>query len=156
MAPGRPCRRHWHLTALFLTPLLIGLSLFGTACSSRTANYPDLGPVTGTITLDGKPLGDVTVMFQPENGRASTGLTDAEGTYELTFTEVAKGAKVGPHKVSFSQEISEDDIRATMRPPRHLSRSFDVEVTAEPNVFDFDLGQESAKATSKATNKATN
>ena len=127
--------------------LSCGLLLVGTACSSRTAGYPDLGPVIGTVTLDGKPLGEVTVMFQPENGRASIGKTNAEGKYELVFTEVAKGAKVGPHHVSFSQEIPEDDIRATMRPPRHLSRSFDVEVTFEPNVFDFELGQESAKAT---------
>jgi len=138
----RTCRQCLHLTFFFF-----GLLLVGTACSSRTAGYPDLGPVIGTVTLDGKPLADVTVMFQPENGRASTGLTDAEGKYELTFTEVAKGAKVGPHHVSFSQEIAEDDIRATMRPPRHLSRSFDVDVTAKPNVFDFDLGQESAKPT---------
>ena len=147
MALGKPLGRNCDQTSLFLTPLLIGLSLIGTACSSRTANYPALGPVIGTITLDGKPLADVTVMFQPENGRASTGLTDAEGKYELTFTEVAKGAKVGPHKVSFSQEIAEDDIRATMRPPRHLSRSFDVEVTADPNVLDFELGQEKAAKT---------
>lgn len=147
MALGKPRRRNWDQTPLFLTPLLIGLSLIGTACSSRTAGYPALGPVIGTVTLDGKPLADVTVMFQPENGRASTGTTDAEGKYELVFTEVAKGAKVGPHKVSFSQEIAEDDIRATMRPPRHLSRSFDVDVTADPNVFDFELGQEKAATT---------
>ena len=132
---------------LHLMLLSYGLLLVGTACSSRTAGYPDLGPVIGTVTLDGKPLGEVTVMFQPENGRASIGKTNAEGKYELIFTEVAKGAKVGPHHVSFSQEIPEDDIRATMRPPKYLNRSFDVEVTAEANVFDFDLAEESAKAT---------
>jgi len=132
---------------LQLMLLSCGLLLVGTACSSRTAGYPDLVPVIGTVTLDGKPLGEVTVMFQPENGRASIGKTNAEGKYELVFTEVAKGAKVGSHHVSFSQEIPEDDIRATMRPPKYLNRSFDVEVTAEPNVFDFDLAEESAKAT---------
>ena len=142
MLLGISCRRH-----LRLTLLLFSLLIIGTACSSRTANYPALGPVIGTITLDGKPLADVTVMFQPENGRASTGKTNAEGKYELVFTEVAKGAKVGPHHVTFSQEIAEDDIRATMRPPRHLSRSFDVEVTADPNVLDFELGQEKAAKT---------
>ena len=132
---------------LRLMLLSCGLLLVGTACSSRTAGYPDLGPVISTVTLDGKPLPDVTVMFQPENGRASTGLTDAEGRYDLTFTEVAKGAKVGRHTVSFSQEIAEDDIPATMRPPKYLGHSFEFEVTTAPNVFDFDLAGEPAKAT---------
>ena len=61
---------------------------------------PSLGTVTGTVTIDGKPAPNVTVTFVPEaGGRASTGVTDSEGKYELLYS-VDKGALIGKHKVA--------------------------------------------------------
>lgn len=66
-------------------------------CSS--GDQPDLGLVTGRITLNGEPLPNVEVAFQPENGRPSYGETDEDGNYELTYIRDTKGAKVGTHRV---------------------------------------------------------
>jgi hypothetical protein len=48
----------------------------------------DVVPVTGRVTLDGKPLPNATVVFQPVGGSpnpgmGSSGRTDAEGTFVL-------------------------------------------------------------------------
>jgi hypothetical protein len=56
----------------------------------------------GLITLDGKPIAGATVTFHPEaeGGRMATGLTDADGIFQLqTFTE-ADGALPGDYKVT--------------------------------------------------------
>lgn len=55
---------HWVLTAVVL---------FAGGCGSGVA-LPELGTVSGVVTLDGKPLPGVTVKFVPANGRTSSGL----------------------------------------------------------------------------------
>jgi hypothetical protein len=61
---------------------------------------PELGTVTGTVTMDGEPLDGVLVTFVPvEGGRAATATTDASGKYELIYAS-EKGAVVGQHRVS--------------------------------------------------------
>src|SRR5262245_45159556 len=61
--------------------------------------HPPVGRVTGTITLDGQPLGDATVMFQPPDGRPAQGTTDKSGKYSLTYLDGVPGAKVGTNTV---------------------------------------------------------
>ena len=53
-------------------------------CSDQAPDMPELGQVHGTITLDGKPLEGVSVLFEPENGRPSTAITDAAGKYPVS------------------------------------------------------------------------
>jgi hypothetical protein len=56
----------------------------------------------GLVTLDGKPVAGATVTFHPaaEGGRMATGLTDADGVFQLqTFAE-ADGALAGDYKVT--------------------------------------------------------
>jgi hypothetical protein len=84
-------------TALGL--LLVGL--VGCGGSIKVA------PVSGTITLNGKPLANATVTFQPigskENpnpGRGSFGVTDANGKYTLKYDDGRSGAVVGKHRVA--------------------------------------------------------
>jgi hypothetical protein len=65
----------------------------------------ELGTVSGRITLDGKPLPDARVNFQPVGdmknpGIGSFGKTNANGEYSLTLIdESATGAVVGKHRV---------------------------------------------------------
>ena len=63
-------------------------------------DQPPLGTVTGTVTLDGKPLEFVEVSFVPEVGRPSYGDTNGSGKYELTYVQRTKGAKVGKHTIT--------------------------------------------------------
>lgn len=91
--------KHWSLLAVLLF-------LASTGCSPNSG-LPDLGTVTGVVTLDGQPLPGVSVKFVPADGRTSSGMTDASGKYELTYTRDVKGAPVGEHKVYISGQGGE-------------------------------------------------
>lgn len=93
----------------FLFLLLLTLTLAGCESGAPTAK------VEGIVTLDGKPLADIRVLFQPENkssesaGIGSFGLTDAEGKFTLKLSDSqSEGAVVGNHTVTLADKLSED------------------------------------------------
>jgi hypothetical protein len=105
---------------------------------------PHLAPVTGRVTLDGKPLADATVGFYPIGGDAahtSSGRTNSNG--EFTLTTVADnraGAVVGKYRVSITVEpdLTGSDLPANKtgkgtRPPKLPARyqGEDSELTCE-------------------------
>jgi hypothetical protein len=61
-----------------------------------------LGEVEGTVRLDGQPLGQVLIVFIPEdrNQPQSMGITDAEGRFKLRCSNARFGAVVGEHRVT--------------------------------------------------------
>jgi len=67
------------------------------------ADQPDTAPVSGTVTLDGSPLPNVSVSFQPAEGRPSSGVTDENGAYTLQYTADVSGAKIGEHTVTLTE-----------------------------------------------------
>jgi hypothetical protein len=78
--------------------LLLGACLVG--CSSD----PPLAPVSGKVTMNGKPLKNVRVDFHPDadkgtRGKGSTGTTNEQGEFTLTYEEGKPGAIVGHHRV---------------------------------------------------------
>jgi hypothetical protein len=98
--------------------LVLGL-VFVSGCGSET-----LAPVSGTVTLNGKPLAGAIVSYTPiverkgiEAPLGSSGKTNEKGEYTLETNAGRKGALVAKHKVSISivrPEIGESDAR----PPR--------------------------------------
>jgi len=67
---------------------------------------PKYVPVSGTVTLDGKPYGEAVVVFlpkatagNPNPGRSSAGETDASGHFVLKTDELKNGAVIGKHLV---------------------------------------------------------
>jgi len=61
-------------------------------------------PVEGVVTLDGEVLEGASVLFHPQaGGRPATGLTDAQGKFELKTME-DDGAQVGMSDVSVAKE----------------------------------------------------
>lgn len=78
-------------------------------CGGGVADQPDLGTVTGVVTLDGEPLQSATIEFQPAKGRPSTATTNADGEYELVYTSDDKGAKIGKHTVWIWTFATADD-----------------------------------------------
>src|SRR5437763_10484127 len=75
-------------------------ALLATGCSDQ----PQLVPVSGKLTLNGKPLGNVKVDFHPDpdkgtRGPGSTGTTDANGNFTLTFAPDKPGAIAGFHRI---------------------------------------------------------
>lgn len=83
---------------------VLSLLLFALGCGNKIA------PVSGQITVDGKPMAGVSVSFQPiaesssNPGPGSTGKTDELGRYVLQVVgkEPRPGAVVGKHRVSVS------------------------------------------------------
>jgi hypothetical protein len=71
-------------------------------------------PVSGVVTLDGKPYRSAIIMFQPiatkdnpNPGRGSTGSTDENGRFTLKTFEGQAGAVIGKHKVRITTRYSE-------------------------------------------------
>src|SRR5262249_52672458 len=94
---GIPMSPRYRLCYLALPVLL---ALLGTGCQ-RELPY---GVVEGEVTLDGKPLTDVEVVFLPDpdrgtQGRRSVALVDREGRYRLASDAGRAGAPVGFHRV---------------------------------------------------------
>jgi hypothetical protein len=85
--------------------LLLGFALLlGLGCGSGK-----FAPISGTVTMNGKPLAGATVMFSPiakegtiDAGPGSGGKTNEKGEYTLTSVKGHNGALVGKHRVSIS------------------------------------------------------
>lgn len=127
----------WLLPVLLLTLLLVG-------CNSG----PPLGEVTGKVTIDGEPVANAMVTFQPIGiGRPSSGETNEKGEYTLNYTADLTGALVGKHKVSISTEkvyeaILDESERKTIPekfpPSFNTDTELEVEVKPGSQVFNFD------------------
>ncbi|MDB5346669.1 MAG: hypothetical protein JWP89_5046 [Schlesneria sp.] len=71
---------------------------------------PQLGNVTGTITINGAPVPGLNVTFVPEaKGSPSYGGTDENGMYRLMFNRQRTGAEVGKHNVVIENREPETD-----------------------------------------------
>ena len=56
---------------------------------------PEIVPVRGRVTLDGRPLENADVVFQAGGAnRPSSGRTDADGSYQLMYKRGIEGARV--------------------------------------------------------------
>lgn len=123
---------------------LIAGCLLAAGCSSKDG----LARVTGKVTLNGRPLSDARIEFRPVAVEAapSSGLTDADGCYELEYTFDTPGAIPGEHVVSIRTSGTYFDEQGNEReqeeqlPARYNARS-ELRRTVEPgkNRIDFDL-----------------
>lgn len=108
---------------------------------------PALANVTGTVTLDGKPLPDAAVTFYPaDGGRPSQGFTDESGKYTLRFTGTKEGAVVGQNtvQVEVGLPMGESEAPPASKLPQLPAKyNKKTELTAEvkrgSNTIDFDL-----------------
>jgi hypothetical protein len=100
---------------------------------------PEVAPVKGRVTLDGRPLPNAVVQFQPDEGkRPSGGGTDENGEYELYYKRAVVGARVGQHTVRIL--TSANDPLAPVIPQRYNKQSeLRREVKSGNNKFDFEL-----------------
>jgi hypothetical protein len=63
-----------------------------------------MAPVSGIVTLDGKPLSGIRVTFwtnSPIFSAYSTAVTDSKGNFSLVDRYFREGAEVGRHKIEF-------------------------------------------------------
>jgi hypothetical protein len=124
------------LAGLFTSVVMIG-------CGGG-ADLP-LGQVEGTILLDGAPLPNAIVEFQPAGstgaGRPSVGETGPDGKYKLRFAKNQWGAVVGQHKVRITTFSPDGDGGFRERVPAAYNSHSNLvrDVQGQGNWIDFDL-----------------
>ena len=121
------------------------------ACGRGGMTY---SPVSGKVTLDGKPLANANVVFIPIakpgsdiSGDTAGGVTDENGQYTLktsTRDGLKDGAQVGKHRVSISKQFTrgEGDRSITNETlPRRYNEVTELtaDVAAGTNQKDFEL-----------------
>jgi hypothetical protein len=153
--------------------LVLSLLLaFAIGCGSG----PKLVPVSGVVTLNGKPLGEAVIQFLPdpptEDAHPADDVTDPEGNYQAE-TKGRSGVVPGKYRVvitkdntpipaAVSEQFKDDPFMAGLssRPPdggrtskkkaddTKIEGVFNQEIPPEGGEFNFDV-----KLTSKAAAK---
>ena len=115
----------------------------------------EFGQVSGTVSLNGKPLDEVLVMFLPEPSADNTGgahsecVSDSDGKYELVYSRdpQVKGALVGQHRVVI-EDIAAENARDEYRPIRiqdayssSARTPLKFEVATGEQTIDLELGR---------------
>ncbi len=145
-------QRNFSLVSLFS---LIAVTLAG--CSGAgEPKLPEMIPAMGTVTLAGKPVSGVTVLFVPKNGtpgNGSSAITDDKGnfvlkyitgdagippgTYDVTFSKFAK-----PDGTAISQDIQPESVGAKQIIPDKYTTvpsGKEANVGADSDFFEFSL-----------------
>ncbi|MEW4527641.1 MAG: carboxypeptidase regulatory-like domain-containing protein [Maioricimonas sp. JB045] len=152
--------RNTGMRAAAAVAMLLSLAAAGCGGSSGdkwTEGRPETIPVTGVVTLNGEPLADATISFEPQGGdHAAYGRTDEEGRFELTTFEDGDGAVAGGYVVSVrkSEVVTTPNPQDPNGPPikseqinyvpekytRSRTSGLDAIVSAEgENEFTFEL-----------------
>jgi hypothetical protein len=136
------CRYHpqrTRLISVLVACLFLEFVMLG--CGRR---QPDLAPVSGRVTVQGKPLANVNVSFQPtakpgsgaEAGVGSSATTDGDGRFQMKTFDGRPGAVLGKHVVRLAvqnAQARDSDLWGAARTPSPLppgasdgSLTFDV------------------------------
>jgi len=106
-------------------------------------NLPDLGKVSGKVTLDGKPVAGATVRFTPiddqgkerKGAAVALGVTDDSGQYALFYVKETPGAAVGMNRVEI--ESKDENGRERFPPDFNFRTTLQREVKKGSNSCDF-------------------
>lgn len=137
------------MRSLMCAGLVLALITTMAGCSGAPDDAPLLVEATGMILMDGQPLADASVSFNPTSGnRGASGRTDAEGRFVLSYGG-SDGCPLGEHTVSVStREMILDEyggvegMKEETIPVRYNSQSklkATVDADAAMNNFTFEL-----------------
>lgn len=132
--------------------LLVCLAICG--CNKPGAPGIAALPVTGKVTLDGKPLAGASVMFTTVETASFAGTTQEDGSYQLLGIAGRNAACKGKCQVIVSRYLKPDGSPVGPDEPPALSfateslperysmpskSELSVDVPEEGGAFDFDL-----------------
>jgi hypothetical protein len=92
-----------------------GLLMLVAGCNDGPALYP----VTGSVSLDGKPVDGASVTFISSDGQPVFATTDSSGNYAM-LTNGKPGVPVGEYKVTVSKVASSPAI--SMNTPEDMKK----------------------------------
>ncbi|QEG39476.1 hypothetical protein [Roseimaritima ulvae] len=136
-------------------PVACLLALLGLVGVCGCDSGPELGQVTGRVTLHGKPLDQIQVQFIPDPstnvaGQMAWAVTQQNGVYEMEYSDSrgVKGVAVGLNRVTL-QDLAPENTRQGRPPdsrvPRPYASPFQSPITfqVEPGeqVFDIELSE---------------
>jgi hypothetical protein len=88
--------------------LLLAMAVLALPAAGCGKAKPATAPVTGRVLLDGRPVADAAVMFEPvDGGVPARGSTRDDGGFTLSTFARDDGAIVGRHRVSISKFVTE-------------------------------------------------
>ncbi|MFG0261640.1 MAG: hypothetical protein ACF788_04545 [Novipirellula sp. JB048] len=126
------------MQSTLISCFMISVAVLSLVSGCGRSDLPPLGTVSGKVTLDGEPLSGVIINFKPEEGRAATATTDAQGNYTLTYTYRVAGTKTGPSTVMFEWPLGEPG-RAIPTKYTGLNSELKVDVGDGDNELNFPL-----------------
>lgn len=113
---------------------------------------PNLAEVSGVITLDGDPLPNAFVLYVPESdssGATSFGKTDANGKYQMKFSDSQSGAFIGSSRVVIrTGDVKADNsgsVPELVPTVYNDSTTLVADVKAGNNTFNWDLKSDASK-----------
>jgi hypothetical protein len=128
-----------------MTSVICTISMISPGCGEKG---PDLAKVYGKVTMDGNPLPNVTVLFNPtQGGRPSLGTTGTDGSFVLYHTSGRKGVELGEHEV-FIDPKEEEAAGSRPGPPKTYAVPKDkrnVSIAEGSHEMNFDLVSKSEK-----------
>lgn len=123
---------------LSLVILLLSVS-WAVGCKTAT-KPPELGSVKGVVTLDGKPLAGVAVMFIPRAaGRTCVAVTDDTGAYKIEYDKGMPGATLGSYVVRISSAAANPLGREAIPENFNSKTTLEATVASGDNTIDFKL-----------------
>ena len=139
-----------------LTIVLLGIAIMSCAGCGDSS----IAPVSGKVTVDGKPVAGIRLVFSPifiegqnDPGPWSSGLTNEAGDYSLETRYKDNGAVIGKHTVSFVYDDigNIDTYRELLREARQAGDQAAMDAV-EKDIADYNARQ---KARPKAAGDYT-
>jgi len=134
------------LPLLGLSVLVLGVYWGADYLMGSRDKMPPLGRVTGKVQIDGRPIPNARLTFQPtealavmdaKNLGSSAGISDGNGNYMMFYVQGIPGAVIGKHKIT----VSAMDANGQELVPLEWNQNpgNQVEVKAGSNTFNFEI-----------------
>ena len=124
---------------------LFCLSFFLVGCGD---GRPSRVPVSGRVTIDGKPLTAGYIQVCPANQRAATGAIGPDGRFKLTTFDPNDGCVVGKHPVAVGGREDKGSSFLWLAPKKYgdINKSgLEVEITGPTDNVEINLTWDGGK-----------
>lgn len=119
-----------------LTLLLAVLALIFTGCGYRR---PAQVKTTGTVSLDGEPVAQASLMFIPDSGRPASGNTNINGAFEISSYGGNDGLPAGNYRVTVTKLVLKNKFQEQLEKlEKHAEDA--AEPGDEPEGVDIEFG----------------
>ncbi|MDG1991857.1 MAG: carboxypeptidase-like regulatory domain-containing protein [Pirellulales bacterium] len=95
-----------------ITLFLAALAFTFTGCGYRR---PTQVKTAGTVTLDGEPVAQASLMFIPDSGRPASGNTNTNGAFELSSYGGNDGLPAGNYRVTVTKLVLKDKYQEQLK-----------------------------------------